>query len=157
MTKYILEASRSRHFQISMSQRSYVPFEQSGFLKSTVFKSEDIENMDFEESKSKCKSLQNNSSSSIKDLDSGKVTISIFGKQEIRYKVNKTRRLAGPMKMYSEKMGVPLVTFRFVFDGTRVQDHDTPESLGMKDGDVIEAYKSQLGGVNCNSCLYNAY
>jgi hypothetical protein len=38
------------------------------------------------------------------------------------------------------------VAFRFVYDGVRVTEKDTPDSLEMADGDIIEVYKDQLGG-----------
>ncbi|KAF5375956.1 hypothetical protein D9615_008157 [Tricholomella constricta] len=37
-------------------------------------------------------------------------------------------------------------TFKFVYDGTRVQPDDTPGGLGMEDGDQIDAFLEQLGG-----------
>jgi len=48
--------------------------------------------------------------------------------------------------MGSRRMGAPLATFRFVYDGVRVRVEDTPESLGMISGDIIDVYKDQLGG-----------
>ncbi|KAI0052225.1 ubiquitin-like protein [Auriscalpium vulgare] len=37
-------------------------------------------------------------------------------------------------------------TFKFVFEGERVQPEDTPASLNMEEGDVIDAHLEQLGG-----------
>ncbi|KAK7582650.1 hypothetical protein V9T40_014095 [Parthenolecanium corni] len=42
--------------------------------------------------------------------------------------------------------GVQLAGLRFLFDGRRISDEDTPKSLEMEDGDVIEVYQEQSGG-----------
>ena len=78
--------------------------------------------------------------------DKDKIQISIFGVQEIKFRVKKNRKLSMPLRMYSQRLGLPLGTFRFVYDGVRVTENDTPESLGMSEGDVVEVYKNQLGG-----------
>ena len=36
---------------------------------------------------------------------------------------------------------------RFLFDGRRVNGDDTPEGLGIEEGDIISVYGSQEGGV----------
>ena len=81
-----------------------------------------------------------------------KIQISIFGVQEIKFRVRKNRSLSMPLRMYSQRLGFPLVTFRFVYDGVRVTERDTPDSLGMSEGDVIEVYKNQLGG-DMSECM----
>ncbi|KAJ8689172.1 hypothetical protein PTI98_013223 [Pleurotus ostreatus] len=37
-------------------------------------------------------------------------------------------------------------TFKFTYDGQRIQADETPASLGMEDGDQIDANLEQLGG-----------
>ena len=49
-------------------------------------------------------------------------------------------------KSYSDRQGVPVNTLRFLFDGNRINDEDTPKSLEMEDGDTIEVYQEQIGG-----------
>ena len=77
-----------------------------------------------------------------------KIQISIFGVLEMKFTVKKNISLSFPLRLYSQRIGHPVASFRFVFDGGRVKEKDTPESLGMATGDVIEVYKDQLGG-NC--------
>ena len=84
--------------------------------------------------------------------DKDKIQISIFGVQEMKFRVRKNRSLSMPLRMYSQRLGFPLVTFRFVYDGVRVTERDTPDSLGMSEGDVIEVYKNQLGG-DMSECM----
>ena len=74
------------------------------------------------------------------------IIISIVGVKEIRFTVKNQKSLSLPMRWYSRRMGQPMAAFKFVYDGVRVTERDTPASLEMVDGDVIEAYETQLGG-----------
>lgn len=42
--------------------------------------------------------------------------------------------------------GVPMTSLRFLFDGRRINDTDTPKQLEMENDDVIEVYQEQSGG-----------
>uniref|UniRef100_W5KC33 Ubiquitin-like domain-containing protein n=1 Tax=Astyanax mexicanus TaxID=7994 RepID=W5KC33_ASTMX len=42
--------------------------------------------------------------------------------------------------------GVPMNSLRFLFEGQRITDNQTPKELGMEDEDVIEVYQEQTGG-----------
>lgn len=42
--------------------------------------------------------------------------------------------------------GVPVTSLRFLFDGRRINDTDTPKQLEMENDDVIEVYQEQSGG-----------
>lgn len=51
-----------------------------------------------------------------------------------------------------------MATVRFRFDGQAINETDTPLSLEMEEGDTIEVYQQQTGGVShyatnfkCNS------
>ena len=39
-----------------------------------------------------------------------------------------------------------LSSFRFLFDGRRINDDETPKALEMEQDDVIEVYQEQTGG-----------
>ena len=41
-------------------------------------------------------------------------------------------------KSYSERVGVPVTSLRFLFDGRRINDDETPKALEMEQDDVIE-------------------
>ncbi|PWN99333.1 ubiquitin-like protein [Tilletiopsis washingtonensis] len=66
---------------------------------------------------------------------------------EVFFKVKKSTRLGKLRKAYAERMGKPENTVRFLYDGTRVNDDDTAESLEIEDQDEIDAMVEQLGGV----------
>ena len=52
-------------------------------------------------------------------------------------------------KSYSERVGVPVTSLRFLFDGRRINDDETPKALEMEQDDVIEVYQEQTGGSCC--------
>ena len=83
----------------------------------------------------------------------------------VKLKIKKHTALKKLMATYCERAGLalqvglssPLVfiggnfssflqTIRFSFDGTRINESDTPKSLDMEDGDTIEVFQQQSGG-----------
>ena len=50
------------------------------------------------------------------------------------------------MDQYAERSGRSRPALRFLIDGVRVNDEDTPDSLEMEDGDVVEVHQEQIGG-----------
>lgn len=64
----------------------------------------------------------------------------------LSFKVKFTTNMGKLKKSYSDRQGVPVNTLRFLFDGNRINDEDTPKSLEMEDGDTIEVYQEQIGG-----------
>ena len=65
---------------------------------------------------------------------------------EIHYRVRQTTLMAKLKKSYSERVGVPIASLRFLFDGRRINDDETPKALEMEQDDVIEVYQEQTGG-----------
>ncbi|XP_023695719.2 small ubiquitin-related modifier 1-like isoform X1 [Paramormyrops kingsleyae] len=68
---------------------------------------------------------------------------------EIHFKVKMTTHLKKLKESYSQRQGVPMNSLRFLFEGQRIADNQTPKELGMEDEDVIEVYQEQTGGL-CN-------
>ncbi|KAM9820761.1 LOW QUALITY PROTEIN: small ubiquitin-related modifier 1 [Neosynchiropus ocellatus] len=66
---------------------------------------------------------------------------------EIHFKVKMTTHLKKLKESYSQRQGVPASTLRFLFEGQRIADNQTPKELGMEDEDVIEVYQEQTGGL----------
>ena len=85
---------------------------------------------------------------------------------EIHFRVKQTTQMGKLKKSYSErvgvtfytlrwsaasqlfilKVGVPVTSLRFLFDGRRINDDETPKALEMEQDDVIEVYQEQTGG-----------
>lgn len=59
-------------------------------------------------------------------------------------------KMATPMKKlmdsYVQRMGVSRNDVRFTYDGSRVMDTDTPKTLDMDDGDLIDVFIEMKGG-----------
>ncbi|KAK5864338.1 hypothetical protein PBY51_015588 [Eleginops maclovinus] len=66
---------------------------------------------------------------------------------EIHFKVKMTTHLKKLKESYSQRQSVPESTLRFLFEGQRIADNQTPKELGMEDEDVIEVYQKQTGGL----------
>ena len=69
--------------------------------------------------------------------------------------MKQTTQMGKLKKSYSERVseaacvtlsqvGVPVTSLRFLFDGRRINDDETPKALEMEQDDVIEVY--QVGG-----------
>ncbi|KZF26321.1 ubiquitin-like protein-like protein SMT3 [Xylona heveae TC161] len=65
---------------------------------------------------------------------------------EVFFKIKRTTALKKLMDAFCERQGKAPNTVRFLFDGTRVQPADTPDSLEMQDGDTLEVHQEQIGG-----------
>jgi hypothetical protein len=62
------------------------------------------------------------------------------------FKVKPTTRFEKLINVYAKQHGKAVETFRFFFEGQRIQKTDTPESLGMDDGNMVDVFLEQLGG-----------
>ncbi|GAU95782.1 hypothetical protein RvY_07339 [Ramazzottius varieornatus] len=65
---------------------------------------------------------------------------------EVHFRVKSSTALGKLKKSYADRMGVAVGSFRFLFDGRRLEDHETPQTLEMENDDVIEVYQEQVGG-----------
>uniref|UniRef100_A0A914VZZ8 Small ubiquitin-related modifier n=1 Tax=Plectus sambesii TaxID=2011161 RepID=A0A914VZZ8_9BILA len=65
---------------------------------------------------------------------------------EVHFRVKFGTQMGKLKKSYAERTGVAVSTLRFLFDGRRINDDDTPKSLEMEEDDVIEVYQEQVGG-----------
>ncbi|KAE9549445.1 hypothetical protein FO519_007339 [Halicephalobus sp. NKZ332] len=65
---------------------------------------------------------------------------------EVHFRVKYGTSMAKLKKSYAERTGVNINSLRFLFDGRRIGDEDTPKTLEMEEDDVIEVYQEQLGG-----------
>lgn len=65
---------------------------------------------------------------------------------DIYFKCKKTTPLAKLMNAYCQRQGLALGSVRFLFDGIRLTQHQTPGELDMEDGDVIDVMVEQEGG-----------
>ena len=60
--------------------------------------------------------------------------------REFYFRVKQTTRMSKLKKSYSERVGIPVISLRFFFDGQRIQDHHTAKALKMEQDDMIEVF-----------------
>jgi len=59
---------------------------------------------------------------------------------EIHFRVKMTTQLIKLKQAYSERVGIPISSIRFIFDGRRINDDETPEQLEMEQDDMIHVF-----------------
>lgn len=64
----------------------------------------------------------------------------------MQFKIKRTTQLKKLMDAYCNRMGTQPGSYRFLFDGHRINDEDTPETLDMQELDCVDAMVTQLGG-----------
>jgi len=65
---------------------------------------------------------------------------------EVFFKVKPSTPFSKVMAAYCKKVGADRTSVRFLFDGTRIRDDQTPGQLEMEDEDEIDAMVEQTGG-----------
>ncbi|KAF8599200.1 small ubiquitin-related modifier [Ceratobasidium sp. AG-I] len=66
--------------------------------------------------------------------------------EEVYFKIKRSTKLKKLQGAYATKVGKDISTFRFLYDGNRIQDEDTPASLDMENDDTIDVMVEQVGG-----------
>ena len=65
---------------------------------------------------------------------------------EVFFKIRAGTTFARLFKAYYERKGVAPGSIRFLYDGKRLNEEQTPKSVGMENDDVIDAPRQQTGG-----------
>jgi hypothetical protein len=63
---------------------------------------------------------------------------------EVYFRLLRTTQMNKVFDAFCHRQGIPQHQLRFIFDGGRVGDLDTPETLEMVHGDIIEAHYEQV-------------
>ncbi|KAF8361331.1 hypothetical protein PRIPAC_88254 [Pristionchus pacificus] len=82
------------------------------------------------------------------NADSEYIKLKVVGQDsnEVHFRVKNGTSMGKLKKSYADRTGVNVNALRFLFDGRRIQDTDTPKSLEMEEDDTIEVYQEQVGG-----------
>ncbi|XP_026821599.1 small ubiquitin-related modifier 3-like [Rhopalosiphum maidis] len=90
------------------------------------------------------------STDAIKDCKvySERINLNVLGQDNviIQFKIRKITRLRKLMYAYCENTGLAYNSVRFRFEGQPVNEIDTPASLNLEEGDIIEVFQQQTGG-----------
>ncbi|KAI0354482.1 small ubiquitin-like modifier [Pilatotrama ljubarskyi] len=66
--------------------------------------------------------------------------------EEVFFKIKRNTKLSKLQGAYASKVGKDVNSIRFLYDGARIGDDDTPASLDMEDNDTIDVMVEQVGG-----------
>ncbi|KAF7133155.1 hypothetical protein RHSIM_Rhsim09G0057700 [Rhododendron simsii] len=73
-------------------------------------------------------------------------TPSLLEGNEVFFRIKNNTQLKKLMTSYCERQSLDAKAIVFLFDGHRIKAEQTPEQLGMEDGDEIDAMLHQTGG-----------
>ncbi|KOO33272.1 ubiquitin-like protein smt3 [Chrysochromulina tobinii] len=65
---------------------------------------------------------------------------------EVFFKCKPDTKLEKLMRAFCQRQGVAMESVRFLFDGNRIRENQTPNELEMEDGDSIDVVVAQVGG-----------
>ncbi|KAJ6489179.1 ubiquitin-related domain-containing protein [Mycena polygramma] len=68
--------------------------------------------------------------------------------EEVFFKIKRSTKLSKLQGAYASKVGKDVSSIRFLYDGARINDDDTPSSLEMEDNDTIDVMVEQVGGAS---------
>ncbi|KAJ6525089.1 small ubiquitin-related modifier, partial [Mycena vulgaris] len=72
--------------------------------------------------------------------------------EEVFFKIKRSTKLSKLQGAYASKVGkdcpILIDDSRFLYDGARINDDDTPASLDMEDNDTIDVMVEQVGGAS---------
>lgn len=66
--------------------------------------------------------------------------------EEVFFKIKSTTQLKKLMDAYCQRQGLSANNVRFLFDGERLHETQTPRELNMENGDEIDVLVEQVGG-----------
>ena len=78
------------------------------------------------------------------DMEKLKLKVLGFNGDEIYFLMKKTAKMEKLKITYSQRIGIHVFSLEFCFNGVRIMDDDTPESLEMEQDDVIEVHDDWL-------------
>ena len=83
------------------------------------------------------------------DADAKHINLKVRGQDGgiVHFKIKKNTSLKKLMTAYCERANVQRQSVRFLLEGRNVQDNDTPLGLEMEEGDTLEVYAEQVGGL----------
>jgi small ubiquitin-related modifier len=65
---------------------------------------------------------------------------------EIHFRVRMSALMGKLMTAYTDRVGASENSFRFLFDGRRINKNETPKQLGLEQDDIISVFQEQKGG-----------
>ena len=73
---------------------------------------------------------------------------------ELQFKVRRNTKLLKLFAAYAQRKNEAVGALRFKYDGVRIENDDTAETLGIEDLDSIDCFMHQTGGNIVNNSNY---
>mmetsp|Transcript_14153 Transcript_14153/g.23958 ORF Transcript_14153/g.23958 Transcript_14153/m.23958 type:complete len:95 (+) Transcript_14153:99-383(+) len=82
------------------------------------------------------------------EVDGEKINLKVVDQEntEVHFKVKFTTKFEKIITAYCAKKGIDPEKTKFLYDGVRLVNEQTPKGLEMEDGDCIQVFVEQLGG-----------
>ena len=77
--------------------------------------------------------------------------------EETMFKIKKSTKMSKVFKAYASRKGVEEGSLRFLLDGERISETDTPKMLELEDEKDVESRQLSESLVSANSCNSLAY
>merc|ERR1712168_1049369 len=83
----------------------------------------------------------------VESTDRITITIQDQNSTQAKFNIKKTSKMAKLKSAFASKIGEPTPSnLRMVFDGRRINDDQTPNSIDLRDGDILEVFREMTGG-----------
>jgi len=84
----------------------------------------------------------------VKQEDNAPINVKVVSStgDEVFFKIKRNTKLSKLQGAYATKVGKDVASIRFLYDGNRINDDDTPSTLDMEDNDTIDVMVEQVGG-----------
>ena len=82
----------------------------------------------------------------VKDEETLQIVVKDQTGEQVFFRVKPSTNMGKIFDAYAKRRGIEKSTLRFMLDGRRVLDADTPESLDLQDLDQIDCLLEQIGG-----------
>ena len=79
--------------------------------------------------------------------DKIKLKIASQAGTEVYFALRRNMPFSRMMSVYCPTQGIEPSTLRFVYDGQRIREDQTPQDLEMEEDDTIDAFSMQIGGI----------
>ena len=86
-----------------------------------------------------------------------KLSVISHDSNEIYFRVQQTIKMGKLKKSYSERVGVPITSLMFQFNGWSINDDETPNALELEQDDIIEVWRESDDKMDVfvNACYHN--
>ncbi|KAG8215596.1 ubiquitin-related domain-containing protein [Butyriboletus roseoflavus] len=76
----------------------------------------------------------------VKTEDNAPINVKVVSStgDEVFFKIKRNTKLSKLQGAYAAKVGKDVSSIRFLYDGNRISEDDTPSSLDMEDNDTID-------------------